>query len=68
VEAVYENGVLKPSGPLPLKEHAKVRLQFDSTAVSVQQVTGIVVCDDPAMIEWAAMDPDLAYPEPRDTP
>ena len=26
IEAVYENGVLKPSGPLPLKDREKVRL------------------------------------------
>jgi hypothetical protein len=26
VEAVYENGVLKPTQPLPLKEHERVRL------------------------------------------
>ena len=26
VEAVYENGVLKPAQPLPLKEHDKVRV------------------------------------------
>jgi predicted DNA-binding antitoxin AbrB/MazE fold protein len=26
VEAVYENGVLKPAQPLPLKEHEKVRI------------------------------------------
>jgi len=26
VEAVYENGVLRPAGPLPLKEHEKVQL------------------------------------------
>jgi predicted DNA-binding antitoxin AbrB/MazE fold protein len=26
VEAIYENGVLRPTQPLPLKEHEKVRL------------------------------------------
>jgi hypothetical protein len=26
VEATYENGVLKPAQPLPLKEHEKVQL------------------------------------------
>ena len=26
VEAIYENGVLKPAQPLPLKEQEKVRL------------------------------------------
>jgi predicted DNA-binding antitoxin AbrB/MazE fold protein len=32
VEAVYENGVLKPTEPLPLKEHEKVRLSIHPTA------------------------------------
>jgi predicted DNA-binding antitoxin AbrB/MazE fold protein len=26
VEAVYENGVLKPAQPLPLKEHERVQV------------------------------------------
>ena len=26
VEAIYENGVLKPNNPLPLQEHAKVQV------------------------------------------
>lgn len=29
VEAVYENGVLKPAEPLPLKEHEKVRVTVE---------------------------------------
>ena len=33
-----------------------------------QQATGQIRCDDPALIEWPATDPDLACPEPRDTP
>ena len=28
-EAVYENGVLKPAGPLPLKEHEKVNVTVE---------------------------------------
>lgn len=28
IEAVYENGVLKPSQPLPLKENERVRLSI----------------------------------------
>ncbi len=31
VEAVYENGVLKPMQPLPLKEHEKVQLSIYSS-------------------------------------
>ena len=29
VEAVYENGVLKPAQPLPLKEHESVRVTVE---------------------------------------
>jgi predicted DNA-binding antitoxin AbrB/MazE fold protein len=32
VDATYENGVLKPTSPLPLEEHARVR-------VTVQEVS-----------------------------
>jgi predicted DNA-binding antitoxin AbrB/MazE fold protein len=35
VEAVYENGVLKLSQPLPLKEQEKVQIHIE-TPVSVQ--------------------------------
>jgi predicted DNA-binding antitoxin AbrB/MazE fold protein len=30
VEAVYENGVLKPATPLPLKEHEKVSVTVEA--------------------------------------
>jgi predicted DNA-binding antitoxin AbrB/MazE fold protein len=30
VEAVYENGVLKPAEPLPLKEHEKVSVTVEA--------------------------------------
>ena len=68
VEATYENGTLKLAQPLPLKEHEKVRVTIESRAPTDPQVTGMVRCDDAALIECAATDPDLAYPEPRDTP
>ena len=29
VEAIYENGVLKPAQPLPLKEHETVRITIE---------------------------------------
>jgi predicted DNA-binding antitoxin AbrB/MazE fold protein len=29
IEAVYENGVFKPSQPLPLNEHEKARLTVE---------------------------------------
>ena len=41
VEAVYENGVLKPVQPLPLPEHARVRVSIDSPP-DVQQALAAV--------------------------
>jgi predicted DNA-binding antitoxin AbrB/MazE fold protein len=65
VEAIYENGVLKPTGPLPLKEHEKVRVTIEAADNWVQRTAGIIPCADPHLIEWAAMDPELDYPPPH---
>jgi predicted DNA-binding antitoxin AbrB/MazE fold protein len=37
VEAIYANGVLKPSQPLPLKEHEKVRVTVEPARGSLAQ-------------------------------
>jgi predicted DNA-binding antitoxin AbrB/MazE fold protein len=37
VEAVYENGVLKPAQPLPLKEHEKVRVTVEQQQPSLAE-------------------------------
>jgi hypothetical protein len=58
VEAVYENGVLKPSQALPLEEHQRVRVIVLSTTAG----TGVIPTRDAALIDWAAMSPDLEYP------
>ena len=42
VEAVYENGVLKPAQPLPLKEHEKVQLTVAAQGPNTQQAYGII--------------------------
>jgi predicted DNA-binding antitoxin AbrB/MazE fold protein len=42
VEAIYENGVLKPAGPLPLGEHEKVRVTVESQPSPVLQAYGII--------------------------
>ncbi len=42
VEAVYENGVLKPSQPLPLKEHEKVQVTVKAAAGRVRQTAGLI--------------------------
>ena len=61
IEATYENGVLKPLGALHLKEHQKVRITLEDPLDWVYRTRGIIPCSDHALIEWAAMDPDLEY-------
>jgi predicted DNA-binding antitoxin AbrB/MazE fold protein len=42
VEATFENGVLKPSEPLPLKEHEKVRLTIESSQGWAERTYGML--------------------------
>jgi predicted DNA-binding antitoxin AbrB/MazE fold protein len=63
VEAVYENGVLRPTEPLGLREHEKVRITVQQTAAPASSAP-IIRCEDQTLIEWAAMDAELEYPPP----
>jgi predicted DNA-binding antitoxin AbrB/MazE fold protein len=42
IEATYENGVLKPAQPLPLKEHQKVQVTVKSSTSRVRQTAGLI--------------------------
>ncbi len=42
VEAVYENGVLKPTQPLPLKEHERVRLTIEPELTWAERTAGML--------------------------
>ena len=42
VEAVYENGVLKPAQPLPLKEHESVYVTVESRPSPILEAYGIL--------------------------
>lgn len=42
VEATYENGVLKPSQPLPLNEHEKVRVTVETEKSPIVAAYGII--------------------------
>jgi predicted DNA-binding antitoxin AbrB/MazE fold protein len=42
VEAVYENGVLKPSQPLPFKEHEQVQITVHSRVSNLADSYGIM--------------------------
>jgi len=53
VEAVYENGVLKPSEPLPLKEHERVSVTVRPAVSLARQTAG--------MVPWTGKLEDLDY-------
>jgi predicted DNA-binding antitoxin AbrB/MazE fold protein len=61
VEAIYEQGVLKPVQALPLREHQHVHITVEEPVDWVYRTRGIIPCSDQALIEWAALDPDLEY-------
>jgi len=42
IEAIYENGVLKPSAPLPWKEGERVRLEVSSLDSPLLKAYGIM--------------------------
>lgn len=69
VDAVYENGVLKPVEPLPFKEHERVRVTIQPSSNWVQESYGI--CGWKGSAEEAerfASDPELDYPPPPEEP
>jgi predicted DNA-binding antitoxin AbrB/MazE fold protein len=53
IEAAYENGVLKPAVPLPLKEHEKVTVTIQPAISPARQTAGIV--------PWTGWVEDLDY-------
>ena len=69
VEAVYENGVLKPVEPLPLKEQERVQITIVPRSNWVRDTYGI--CGWKGSAEEAerfATDPELDFPPPPEEP
>jgi predicted DNA-binding antitoxin AbrB/MazE fold protein len=42
IEAIYENGLLRPLQHLPLKEHEKVQVTVTSSISRVRQTAGLI--------------------------
>jgi predicted DNA-binding antitoxin AbrB/MazE fold protein len=60
VEAVYENGVLKPAQPLPLAEHQRVQITVQAGLSRARQTAGLLRwTGDTALLERFIMDPEL---------
>jgi predicted DNA-binding antitoxin AbrB/MazE fold protein len=58
IDATYEDGVLKPAQPLPLAEHAQVRITLEPSMSWTQRTKGIVKWNgDPEELARFAIDP-----------
>ena len=63
LDAIYENGVLKPAQPLPLKEQQRVQVTIAPATNWVEETYGI--CGWKGSAEEAdrfATDPELGFP------
>jgi predicted DNA-binding antitoxin AbrB/MazE fold protein len=59
-EAVYEDGVLKPSGPLPFKEHERVRFVVEPGPTWAERTAGMLEwTGDPDELRRLALDPEF---------
>jgi len=66
VEAVYENGVLKPTQPLPWKDGDRVRIDVSSLDSPILKAYGILGFKGTAAeAEYFALSPDLLPEECR---
>jgi len=64
VEAVYENGVLKPTQALPLAEHEKVEITVNTALSRVRATYGLLGWKgDAETVERIALDPEFGIEE-----
>ena len=64
VEAIYEGGVLKPTQPLPLQEHEKVRLRIESEVSWAERTAGMLPwTGDPEVLRRLAEDDEFGILE-----
>jgi predicted DNA-binding antitoxin AbrB/MazE fold protein len=64
IEAVYENGVLKPAQPLPLKEHEKVRITVEPELSWAERTAGMLPwTGDPEVLRRVAEDDEFGILE-----
>jgi predicted DNA-binding antitoxin AbrB/MazE fold protein len=64
VEAVYEDGVLKPVEPLPLNEHEKVRVTVEPELTWAERTAGLLGWKgDPELLRRIAEDDEFSILE-----
>jgi predicted DNA-binding antitoxin AbrB/MazE fold protein len=69
IDAVYEDGVLKPAEPLALKEHERVRVTIQPATSWVEETAGLIQWKGtPEELQYLAEDPEFDYPPAREEP
>jgi predicted DNA-binding antitoxin AbrB/MazE fold protein len=64
IEAIYENGVLKPTQPLPLREHEQVTVTIRPGRSVARQTAGMVPwTGDVETLERLTRDPEFGIRE-----
>jgi len=64
IEAIYENGVLKPIRPLPLEEYQFVHVTIQVKTSRIRQSAGLIRWKGPAEeLERVAIDPEFGPEE-----
>jgi predicted DNA-binding antitoxin AbrB/MazE fold protein len=64
IEAIYENGVLKPAQPLPFQEHAKVRITIEAQGSWADRTAGLLKWPgDPEVLRQVAEDDEFGLLE-----
>jgi len=59
IEAIYEDGVLKPLDTLALKEHEKVKIILDKTESAARASSGMLKGLDDKTIDEIALSPEF---------
>jgi predicted DNA-binding antitoxin AbrB/MazE fold protein len=66
IEAVYENGVLRPTQPLPLEEHETVRITIEPGRSWAERTAGMLKwTGDPEVLRRIAEDDEFSLHESR---
>lgn len=64
IHATYENGVLKPSEPLPFREHEQVIVSVKPRESRLRKCVGLIPWNgDPAVLRKIAEDPEFGVME-----
>jgi predicted DNA-binding antitoxin AbrB/MazE fold protein len=64
IEAIYENGVLKPTQPLALQEHEKVRITIEPDLSWAERTAGMLPwTGDPEVLRRIAEDDEFSILE-----